>query len=121
MKKYILAFAFACSSIAAFAQDQSLGRNVVKIAPLGLFNKVRLQYEHALGNSVSANLTGTAHYGFVFQGVKVEPGIKFYTSGTAPEGFYFQVKANGGAYNSIIPYIYVKEVYDPEGNLILME
>ena len=120
MKKYILAIAFGFSSLAAFAQEPA-GNNVIKIAPLGLFNKVRLQYEHAFSNSMAANITGTAHYGFLFQGLKAEPGLKFYTSGTAPEGFYFQIKANGGAYTSILPYVYVKEVYDPEGNPVVLE
>jgi hypothetical protein len=120
MKKIAFIAAFMLVSLTISAQEP-VGNNIIKISPLGLVNKVRLHYEHAFGNTVSGGLTGSAYYGWIFQGVKAEPFGRLYTSGTAPEGFYLQGKINGGAFSSKFPFIYVKEVYNPQGELMFEE
>ena len=96
------AFLVLAASPLATAQDAEPApyKNVLRIAPLGFINKVRVHYERVLGTSVSAGLIGTGYYG-LYSGVKAEPFIRLYFSEKgAPRGFYIQGKMSYGSYSA---------------------
>lgn len=114
MKKITMA-AVLCFMLAGqvLAQDV-LPRNVLKIAPLGTVNKIRLGYERVVSHSASGGAVASLYYG-VFPGLKVEPYLRIYFGNTAPEGFYMQGKGSIGFFNSMIPFVETREVYNAAG------
>lgn len=107
MKTFLAAALLLCCTSAAFAQTPETpeyDKNVVRIAPLGFINKVRLHYERVLSPGVSIGVIGTGYYG-LYDGLKAEPFVRLYFSEKgAPRGFYLQGKMSYGSYGADLCY-----------------
>jgi hypothetical protein len=83
------------------AEQATVSRHHVKIAPLGLLLKLRVQYEKSLSSRFSAGAIFTNHYSYMnFSGLRVEPFLRLYPGGHSfdgiPVGFYLQGKVSYG-------------------------
>ena len=103
MKTFVAAALVLLCPVVASAQSAEVpnsDKNVLRIAPLGFINKVRVHYERVLGKQVSIGLIGTSYYG-LYAGLKAEPFIMLYFSEKgAPRGFYLQGKMSYGSYSA---------------------
>ena len=113
MKKLLFS---ALLLVACLVQTQAQDtKHVIRFSPFGVVNKVRLQYEYALTDNVSAGAIGSYYYA-LFPGIKLEPFARYYLTNTpAPEGLYLQAKAVGGRFSSRLGYVAVTEHYNEAG------
>ncbi|NSW44937.1 MAG: DUF3575 domain-containing protein [Bacteroidales bacterium] len=76
------------------------------VAPLGLVNKVRIKYEQQLKRkdwSIGSYLN--IYYAY-FQGLRIDPFVRFYFFSENLKGLYLQLKLMGGIYQSNLEYHY---------------
>lgn len=100
IKQTILLLMLSILCVTTFAQ-----KNVVTFAPMGFVDKIRIKYERNLNENISAGAYFNAYYMF-FKGFRLDPIVRLYPTGNAPKGFYIQVKAVVGYFNSKMDYTY---------------
>ncbi|OFX41276.1 MAG: hypothetical protein A2X08_01685 [Bacteroidetes bacterium GWA2_32_17] len=100
IKNTLLIFGFVALSFSTIAQTQ-----VITFAPMGLVNKFRMKYENVLNENMTVGTYFNAYY-MIFKGVRFDPFFRLYPTGNAPKGFYIQVKAVVGYFNSDFAYDY---------------
>jgi hypothetical protein len=93
-------FLFIFSVFAAQAQES---KNILKIAPLGVLTKVKLQYERAIGEKSAFLLTPSLQYG-LFSGYKAEATYRRYYADKKLKGFYWNIKIGGISVNADMNY-----------------
>lgn len=64
-------------------------KHLFTLAPLGLVQKVKVNYEYVLTSRTSIGIN-TAFYHTVMPGVQINPYFRLYFASKAPKGFYFQ-------------------------------
>jgi len=87
--------------------SSSMGQiKTLTVAPLGFVNKVRIKYEQQLHrNDWSIGTYFNVYYAY-FQGVRVDPFVRFYFFSDNLKGLYLQLKLMGGIYQSNLVYKY---------------
>lgn len=80
---------------------------------LGIFNKIRVGYEHPITNAFSAGANVDFYYGS-FPGFKLEPFGRFYPGGQSPSGLYGQIRFLYGSFNKNFIY------YDNSDNMNIL-
>lgn len=83
-------FALLLISIHCQAQDSAV-KHIIRLAPTGLIDKIRLHYEYVAGQRMTFGTIGTYYYpNNIFPGIKGEIYLRIYFAPKAPEGWYFQ-------------------------------
>jgi len=100
LNKLVIIIGFFALTYTSFSQTQ-----LITFAPMGLVNKFRVKYEYALNENLSAGTYFNGYY-MIFKGVRLDPFVRLYPTGSAPKGFYIQVKAVVGYFNSNFAYDY---------------
>ncbi len=100
IKKIFLIIGFFALSFSIIAQTQ-----IITFAPQGLVNKFRMKYENVINENMTVGTYFNAYY-MVFKGIRVDPFIRLYPTGKAPNGFYIQAKVIVGYFSSTLQYDY---------------
>lgn len=89
-KMYLLLSAIA----ALLFFDVSAQENIIRVSPLAFAKfKAKVHYERVLSPQFTAGAIGSGFFG-IYPGARIEPFARFYVSGEAPSGFYFQGKGH---------------------------
>lgn len=105
IKSKIILLTFCLLSSVAFSQVR-----VVTVAPLGLVNKFRIKYEQQLNSKdISLGTYFNIYYGY-FEGVRIDPFIRFYFFSENLKGLYLQLKMMGGFFQSNLEYKCYRQV-----------
>ena len=106
MKRLLITICIVMTFTAIHSQEKS---NLIKL-DIGLFNKVRLGYEHPLNEKFSIGGVVNAYYG-MFPGIKIEPFARYYFGSECPSGLYAQARFLYGNFHYY--YYYYTSNYDP--------
>ena len=95
MKK-LLFFVFVIFYISNVEAQRNKG-DLIKL-DLGIFNKLRVGYEHPVSDAFSAGGNANFYYGS-FPGFKIEPFGRYYFGSECPSGLYAQARFLFGIFN----------------------
>jgi len=98
MKKYLLLFTAtillmnqANGQYDSLINKYKIIKTVIKIAPSGITNKIRICYDRKINDNSSYGIIVSYYHPLsLYQGFKIEPYIRQYLSKVAPEGWYIQ-------------------------------
>ncbi|HOU97827.1 MAG TPA: DUF3575 domain-containing protein [Bacteroidales bacterium] len=92
--------------ITFFSQFLSGQIKTLTVAPLGLVNKVRVKYEQQLSfKEMSMGSYFNVYYAY-FQGIRLDPFVRFYFFSDELKGLYLQLKVMGGIFQNDLEYKY---------------
>jgi hypothetical protein len=106
MKKKIFLFLILYLGHTSFlyCQEESTGKNNLKVSLISGLLNTKLQYERALTKGSSIGIIASYYYPTGFSGMKIEPVYRYYFKEDVQKGWYFEQKVCYGVFNTSMYY-----------------